>query len=216
MEPSKEKKPKLEIKVLPKMEIASTTTTTPSLVLSTPIPPVSMSSSSSTSSPSSYPEPQPGPSGVNTRKFAQTPTHQLKRPIISVIDDIDSDSDVEYHSSYQRSPQPSTSKTVLPIRIKLHPRNPSKNTVLTAPDLQLNWDSSDSNSSDDVIILPNENSTLPIDLTNDSDEEMDVKPVYKRKFSNVSNASSGPAQSSASVNIESVNPRDAIPPSNLE
>lgn len=95
---------------------------------------------------------------MNTRKFAQATTHQLKKPFISVIDDDDSDSDVEYQSSYQRSPQPSTSKTVLPIRIKLHPRNPSKNTVLTAPDLQLNWDSSDSNSSsDDVIILPNEN-----------------------------------------------------------
>lgn len=190
------------------MEIASTTTP-PSLVLPIAIPPCPMSASSSTS----FPEPQPGPSGVNTRKFAQATTHQLKKPSIISVND-DSDSDVEYHSSYQRSPQPSTSKTVLPIRIKLHPKNPSKNTVLTAPDLQLNWDSSDSNSSDDVIILPNENSkVLPIDLTNDSDEDMDVKPVNKRRFSNVA---SGPAQSSASVNIESANPRDAIPPSSFE
>lgn len=191
------------------MEIASTTTTPPSLVLPIAILPCPMSTSSSTS----FPEPQPGPSGVNTRKFAQATTHQLKKPSIISVND-DSDSDVEYHSSYQRSPQPSTSKTVLPIRIKLHPKNPSKNTVLTAPDLQLNWDSSDSNSSDDVIILPNENSkVLPIDLTNDSDEDMDVKPVNKRRFSNVA---SGPAQSSASVNIESANPRDAIPPSSFE
>lgn len=187
------------------MEIASTTTTPPSLVLPISMPPCPMSAS--------FPEPQPGPSGVNTRKFAQATTHQLKKPSIISVND-DSDSDVEYHSSYQRSPQPSTSKTVLPIRIKLHPKNPSKNTVLTAPDLQLNWDSSDSNSSDDVIILPNENSkVLPIDLTNDSDEDMDIKPVNKRRFSNVA---SGPAQSSASVNIESANPRDAIPPSSFE
>lgn len=54
---------------------------------------------------------------------------------------------------------------------------------------------------------------MPIDLTNDSDDEMEVKPrnIYKRTYSNLS---SGPAQSS--VNIESANPRDAIPPSSFE
>lgn len=177
--------------------------------------------STSTSFASTNSEPQPGPSGVNTRKFAQTTTHDIK-PTISVDDD-DSDSDVEYHSSYQRSPQPSTSKMVSPIRIKLHPRNPSKNTVLTAPDLQLNWDSSsDSNSSDDVVILPNENITLPIDLTNDSDSDEDMlKPNlnFKRRFSTVV----APAQSNQSTpstpstsTIESANPRDAIPPSVFE
>lgn len=195
---------------------------------SSPAAPSHLSSSSimisASTSTSIAPEPQPGPSGVNTRKFAQTTTHDLKKPIISVIDADDSDSDVEYHSSYQRSPQPSTSKMVSPIRIKLHPKNPSKNTVLTAPDLQLNWDSSsDSNSSDDVILLPFDEPALPIDLTNetDSDDDFEFKKNFiaqtdkatKRKLSATVNT----VQSTASTStIESANPRDAIPPSVIE